>query len=104
MVGARNGSRWSAPGAAICWQPVSLAAMSAAQRGHHRVLLVSDDHHGRYLDLGQPGVCGRVGALIVAEPEEGISCPADLGLRGLVGTGSCPGPQAQVGEPIPVPS
>src|SRR5258708_3649144 len=31
MVGARSGSRWSAPGAAI-WQPVSLAAMPAAQR------------------------------------------------------------------------
>ncbi len=32
MAGTRSGSKWSAPGAAICWQPGILVAMSAAQR------------------------------------------------------------------------
>jgi hypothetical protein len=32
MAGTRSGSKWSAPGAAICWQRGILVAMSAAQR------------------------------------------------------------------------
>ena len=32
MAGTRRGSRWPAPGAAICSQRGMLAAMSAAQR------------------------------------------------------------------------
>src|SRR5258707_13692160 len=103
MVGARSGSRWSAPGAAICWQPVSLAAMPAAQRatiGYSWSPTITTPGTWIWASLEYAGGSGR----IVAEPEEGLSCPADLGLRGLVGTGSCPGPQAQVRQPIPAPT
>jgi hypothetical protein len=65
--------------------------------------VISDDHCGRDLDLAEPAVGRRVGPLVIAEPEVGICCPADLGLRGLVGTGGCPGPQAESGDRVPVP-
>ena len=45
---------------------------------HHRILLVSDDYCGRYPDLAEPGVCGRVGPLMVAQPEIGIYCSTEL--------------------------
>lgn len=39
----------------------------------------------------------------ITDPEEGLSRPTDLSLRGLIGTGSSPGAQAKFGEPLPVP-
>ena len=54
--------------------------MSAGAARHHRVLVVSGDHCGWELDLAEPAVGRRVGSLVIAEPEVGLCCPADLGL------------------------
>ncbi len=66
---------------------------------HHRVLAVSHYYCGRCPDLAEPAVAGRVRPFEITDPEEGLSRPADLSLRGLAGPGGGPGAQATFGDP-----
>src|SRR5258708_8931136 len=74
-----------------------------AALAHHRVVEVANRKHRRDPDLAEPRVGGRVGPLMVAQPEERRDRAADLGLTGPVSAPPGPRPQPQTHPPPPPP-